>query len=318
MGFTPHLFGQTIEIISVEKVNDYIQTDTGTTSPRPLVPSNQSYPFTFRIDVEGTGLGSLDAPTFTTPAAGSYDDTTDPNLGVLIYDAGDGEWGRTFTFGAKYTATGGAPGGSGIWGAGPGGTGTGGMDGWFNNGAYTVTVNGETVNLQLGGDGNVDVYPNTPIATLSAGTWAGGGLNRLYLNPNEALTINTGTFTNFGTAGYVSGINLFIGQNGTDVVDMLSLSSNLLNDAGWINTDSLEHTFGAGSLVAGTEYYVEIEFFNLTTVQNISELDGALALAIFSSRTQFSISVVPEPSTYAVICGALALAGVVVVRRRKV
>lgn len=318
MGMSARLSGQTFEFISVDKTNDYIQTGPGTTNPRPFDPPNQSFPFTFRIDVEGSGLGALPAPTFTTPAAGSYDDTTDPNKNTMLYDSGDGEWGRTLPFGLKYTATGGAPGGSGAWGAGTGGTGTGGMDGWFNNGSYTITVDGVTVNLQLGGAGNVDAYPNTPIATLSAGTWSGGGLPQLNVNPNEALTINTGTFSNFGTAGYVSGIGLYIGNNGNDIVDMLSLSTNVLGEPGVFSTDSLAHTFNAGSLVAGTTYYVEIEYFNTTEVKNVAELDGALAIATFTARTQFAIHAVPEPATYAAILGALVLVCVVAVRRRRV
>lgn len=309
MGSAAHLSSQSIEFISVEKLSDYIQTGTGTVTPRPFNPMQGSFPFSFRIDVEGDDLDLLDAPTFTAPAGSSYNLPDPPadgvNHGTLIFNS-DGEWGRTFAFGIKGPTVSGYPSGTGPHPSG--------LDGVFANGEYTVTVGGEELTFQLGGDGNVDVYPNTPIAEVG-GTWAGDGSNRLYVNINEAFTINSGTFANFGTAGYVSGINIFIGSNGNDVLEMLSLSSDLLGEG--IGDDFLEYTFDPVSLVSGTEYFVEIEYFNLLSVQNVAELDGALAFAMFVSRTQFSIQAVPEPSTYAAIVGALVLGGVMFVRRRR-
>ncbi len=66
-------------------------------------------------------------------------------------------------------------------------------------------------------------------------------------------------------------------------------------------------------LTAGN-YTVEIEF-NAVNELNIGDFP-APAVALFTSRTQFSLQVIPEPSTYAAIFGAVALAGVMLHRRR--
>jgi len=302
-----HLSAQTVELIAVEKISNFVQNKDGVFQ-RPFDQPNQSFPYQFRIDVEGAGLGSLATPTFAIPG-GSYTAATGDPLGQYQLVLDGGEWGRLFNFGVKSSLTGGPP----------GGTGAGGLDGLFHNGLYTVTVDGEPVSLQLGGGGEVDVYPDASNPTVSAGTWDAGGISRLYHNVNNPLTINTGTFANFGTGVVVSGLSLFISREGSDVVDKFSLSSDLLGLglSGGNYADFLEHTFAANTMVSGSEYYVSIEFFNLTDAYQVAGLDGALAIGLFTSRTEFTISVVPEPSTYAAIAGALALVGVMLVRRRR-
>ena len=312
VGLAAHLSAK-IEFISVEKLADHVQTDTGTVTlktfiaPLAMGQPPVSVPYQFRVHVEGTDLGALATPTFAAPAGSSYLNGTDPILGQMVYNASGDEWGRTFYYGSKYSATGGPPGG-----AGPGG-----IDGLFNNGAYTLTVDSTAVNLNLGAAANADIYPNVPVATLSAGTWAGGGVNTLYLNTDQALTISTSTFTDFYTNGYLSHIGLFICNNGSDFVELESFSDNTLFP-GELTTDSLSTTLNAFSLTGGQSYLVEIEFN--VVVDTSDELSGVLGVALFTSRTQFyiqAVSAVPEPATYAAILGAVALVGVMVTRRRR-
>ncbi|MCW5549673.1 MAG: PEP-CTERM sorting domain-containing protein [Opitutaceae bacterium] len=310
MGAAAHLSAQTVEFISVEKISNYIRNKDGVFL-RVFDAPTQSFPYQFRIDVEGS---DIPLATFLAPAGSSYELADPPadggNHGLLF--AGDDGWSRTFSFGSKGPTLSGYPGGTGPHPAG--------LDGVFHNGEYVVSALGEDVTLQLGGDADADAYPGAPNPTVSAGTWDAGGIIKLYHNVNNPLTINTGTFANFGTDVVVSGLNLFVDHNGSELINLFSLSSDLLG-LGLSNgtfTDFLEYTFAANTMVSGTDYYVSIEFFNLTDAQQVAGLDGALAVAMFTTRTQFIISAVPEPSTYAAIAGALALVGVMVVRRRRI
>lgn len=284
-----------VEFINVEKIADYNQTDSNTVTLKPVIPPPEigqpplSVPYQFKIEVEGE---SLPQPTFTFPAGSSYNGPT-----VLLGD--ESGWSRTVYFSQKYSATGG-----------PGGT-PGGLDGIFNNGAYSVTVGETTANVNLGGAANADVYPNAPMASLTAGTWVGGGTPTLLLDASQALTITTNSFSNFYDNGYLNHIDLTISGGVVDIA--LESFSNNTFFPGAATDDFLSFEFDSFSFTSGQSYFVEIAF---NTIVDFSEHEGAFHAALFTSRTQFQIQAIPEPSTYAAILGALALAGVVVARRR--
>ncbi len=74
----------------------------------------------------------------------------------------------------------------------------------------------------------------------------------------------------------------------------------------------------ASEFVSGTTYQVEVEFDNILDGPNAlsGQLTGGQAVAIYATRTQFNLLVIPEPSSYAALAGAGALALAVWHRRR--
>jgi len=298
-----------VDFIIVEKMNDNIQTNTGTVTLRPFIPNDPntlpplSSPYRLQFHVEGeTNLSTLTPMSFTVPSGSSFiaNPSADYNL---YYNSESNNWGRTFQFQNKYSPTGGPP----------SGTGPGGLDGVFNNGAFSINVGGTTVNVNLGGVANADVYPSTPVASVSAGTWAVTN-PILYLDVNEALTITTSTFANYTTNGYLNHIGLYIFmKDGDELAELESFSDNT-NFPGKSTDDFLSYTINSGTLISGKTYVVEMEF-NTATSQS-SEYSGAFGAALFTSRTHFAIQAVPEPSTYAAIIGLVSLAGAAAMRRR--
>lgn len=173
------------------------------------------------------------------------------------------------------------------------------LDSTYPNGNWTLEAGGNTWGpLSLTGD----LYPNAPIATFSAGTWTGGVL---YLTAAEAaagFTVTTNTFTTNYSSGY-SFAGVFLDNLSADNAPTFTASSVMLNVPG-------------GALGAGT-HYLSMDFNRLTAVDNA--VSGYVAVVGYNANTNLTIQVeaIPEPSTYAAIIGVLALAGVVIRRRRK-
>ena len=113
------------------------------------------------------------------------------------------------------------------------------MDSLFANGTYTFVVQGTTIPLDLTGN----AYPNTPLATLTGGVWSNG---QYFINPSNALTIVTSTFTNYGSNvnGYIS-----INVNGAGV----ALSVHSLSPQG----NPLTYTIPANTLPGGQANQVQ-------------------------------------------------------------
>ncbi len=173
------------------------------------------------------------------------------------------------------------------------------LDAAYGNGNYGLTAYSQTVSpISLTGD----LYPSAPLASLSGGgTIAGGILN---WDPSQSLTITiSGTVDHMG-----------IDVNGTNF-------SGGVDDFG-VTTESF--TIGAGSMLAGNSYNVELDFDKIVggSLSKVGSgtLNGANFAGVYSADTFFTInavSAVPEPSTYAAIFGAVALAGVMLRRRRQ-
>jgi len=172
------------------------------------------------------------------------------------------------------------------------------LDAAYGNGNYSLTAYGQTVSpIAVTGD----LYPSAPLATnLSGGTIVGGILT---WDVSQALTI-----TIAGTADHM-GMNI----DGTNY----NASPEVFGQS------SLTFTVPAASMMAGNSYSVELDFDKIVggTLGNFGGT-GAMATAqyagVYTAATFFTISAVspvPEPSTYAAIFGAVALAGVMVGRR---
>lgn len=174
------------------------------------------------------------------------------------------------------------------------------MNSAYGLGNYSLTALGQTVSpISLTGG----TYPAAPLATnLSGGTIVGGILS---WNVASALTITiTGTADHMGV--WVGGLNY---DGGTES----------------FGTGSRSHTFTvpALSMTAGNNYTVELSFDDIVGGTNVFPYAGTGGMSaanyagVYSAFTKFTIQAVPEPSTYAAIFGALALAGAMIHRRRR-
>ncbi len=156
-----------------------------------------------------------------------------------------------------------------------------------------------------------DLYPNAPKATISTNsglgfTWSGGVL---FVDPSQftTLTVQTNAFaTNFSASANHIAINGESFQSEVGVESFNSATDNL-------SVDIASATFLGGS----SSKNIEIEFNNLINFFPDTPSTGITAVSAFTSITSFNIQVIPEPSTYAAILGALALAGVAIHRRRR-
>jgi len=278
-----------LQFVFVEKQIQFTQNS-------PSAPATAAgNPYEFRFAINGQGSNSLSAFTpvrIVTTAA------TSGVLGPIdasAYSASNDEWElpTSLTYATK-----------------------GALDAAFANGVYGLNINGATANVTLGGGSGpyTDGYPGAaPMVTgLSAGDF--DGLNRLKIN----LGLSTYTFNLNGLPGYSSGGHVGIFINGVQVggnnVQGESIKLGAMNDP---ELTFLTFNPSASTMVAGNTYTLEMEY-NLapnatTNLFGANEMD----LGLFTYRTQMTLIAVPEPSAYAAILGALALAGVVIRRRRQ-
>lgn len=174
----------------------------------------------------------------------------------------------------------------------------------FGDTGYTMTLDSYTTpSLDL----DSTKYPNVLQWSLSSGSanWVDG---KLYVDPSQTLVLTSITFsTNFMANATRVGWEIFGNGYSDDNDDRVGNSATI--------------TITAGSLVSGSSYelYGEFNRFTDTTSLNstgVTGLDGANYAALMGSGTTVQVYAVPEPSTYALFAGFVALMGVVYFRRR--
>ncbi len=280
---------QTISIVILDRSANYIQTTAGSSSLA------SSTPYSAEVFMNGANLNLISSFSFKKPG-----DATTVYSGVQ-----DGsEWqapasGNMFsTMSALNTA--------------------------FGAGGYTIsisrTVGGpyadSTLTMtNLVGTTN-DGLPNTPfvIATQNSNpvTWSGG---KMLVDPTLALTITTTTFsTNYTNGQGRVGVGVFGSIPDQEASNETSPGSFIFSG------NSAQLVIAANTFAAGQFYSGDMEFNNL--IGSLVDLSGtyggsAKGITIYSAFTSFQIQAIPEPSTYAAIFGALALAGVMIHRRRR-
>ena len=122
------------------------------------------------------------------------------------------------------------------------------LDASYPNGTYAVAVNGTSYSFSLTGD----AYPNAPVVTLSGGEWVGG---TYFIDPAQPLSVTTNAFTGFGSGADAS-VHVFLGPG--EVTPNLFDYGALRSSSPTANSASL--TIPAGTMRAGTEYYLAANF----------------------------------------------------------
>lgn len=271
-------FGQT-NVVGILKIEERTTTDGSTTTP------SAGFQYSFEAFIQRTGHNGSETVSSTVPGSstGSINFT---------FQVGDGwEYSQSFSGGAAAAKAA--------------------MDTAFENGDYTISADPGSVTLTLGVTLS-DAYPGTPLFTATNGTftpfWSG---NKLMVDPSQTLTLTSSTFT--VGQGFVSGNSLVsVGvEGGTNDIDIYTNTfSDMTQNSTFVNVTS-------GNLLPGETYNGSVEFIKWTEIDAGASISGVTALAGFSVITSFQIQAIPEPSTYAAIFGTLALAGVVIRRRRK-
>ena len=175
-----------------------------------------------------------------------------------------------------------------------------GFDNAMGNGDYAFTVDGTAVSMTI----NPENFWNA--SGVTGGAWSS---DKLQLNNMGATVIS---FSDASAGDFVDGtdfIRLVLRQQSVGASFVFE-SSTLVNS----------FTVGAGNLVDGATYDMELRFFNVTD-RDTASIAGAVGLSGFVTQTFSQVlvanSAVPEPSTYAVIAGSLVL-GLTIWRRRRV
>lgn len=270
------------EFIGVDAQHVYVQTGNNTAVPATY-SAGVTGPYAFVVSVEGDNdLSDYDPiPSFTVPGGSTYGGPL-----TLALQTGN-DWRRSNYYSSSPFA------------------------GDFPTGTYTVTANGHTLSMDLTGN----LFPAAPAVNITggSGTWSG---NTLTVNPGTTLTLTTSSFAGFdeSNGALFNHVGLFLAQNGSALAELESFSDSAdpYFASGTGNADFLaisNYTFTSGT------YFVEMEFNAITGID--TSYTNVNSLALYTARTTFNIQVIPEPSAYAVMFGVVAMAGVMLARRRR-
>jgi hypothetical protein len=275
---------QVIQIVVLDRAANYTQTTAGSSS------LNGATPYTTGVFINGSNLNLLTSFSFKKPGDA-----------VTVYSgASNGEEWEAPTSGNAFGSMSD-------------------LNTAFGGGVYTISVSGyadsSLTMTNLVGTTN-DGLPNTPfvIATQNSNpvTWSGG---KMLVDPTLALTITTTTFsTNYTNGQGRIGVGVF-----GDIPDQEATNETTPNSFTFSGS-SVQLVIDANTFTPGQNYSGDMEFNNIIgSLVDLSTPYGGSAkgIVLYSAFTSFQIQAIPEPSTYAAIFGALALAGVMIHRRRR-
>jgi len=289
------LQAQTVTSVVVGKSTEFVQTGASTVIVDPTAPSaTYGGPWGFTATVKGTGLS---APTVDLPNTSGMEsnpaNSSAHNGGVLGDRDHPGEW----QYGASNFNNWGSP--------------TMALrNSLFANGLYTFTIpDVGSVALNL----TVPTTPITgaPVFDVTGGTWTGGVYQ---VSTAQTLTISSQAFAQFNAN--VNGRILFgmWDAEGEDepIVFVERLFSDVADYEDGVD-NVVSFTVDPGQLSAGHSYVFGAAF---SAIVDTDESASFMTAAFFELSTTFTISAVPEPSTYAMLAGIAAL-GLALWRRRQ-
>jgi hypothetical protein len=290
---------QVADLIILEKLGNYQQTSAS-------APTLTNYRFDVAVQsLAGDDLSGITAPTVSLVAGSTMptSDSTTHNGGTLVWN--DGEWRYGFPN---------------AWGVSTAGNAGGltSLNTLFANGVHTVTVQGNTYSLDSDGAANNQAFmvPVVPTLTMSGGSWVGG---KYVIDVSQTLTITTNNWSGFSSAGIGGFMEVGLDGLPEPLDDATRVFSRMAPTmfAGDINESAVSATFtvAANTLTAGQDYEGFATFARFV-YQDTSQA-GVFAAAWWANETSFTISAIPEPSTYAALAGLAAL-GLAIWRRRLV
>lgn len=290
LGVPVQLVAQAVELVLVNRQVNHVQVSAGSAAP------DGATPYEFWIGIQGQ---NLTAPAFTFGFK-------KPGDSVTIYP------GIVVATGTEWRAP--DPPSSARF------AGLGLLDAAFPGGTYSIqtSLGNTTLDLpNLSGNAN-DGFASTPyiIATQDGNpvTWTGG---IMMVDPTRELTLANGPWTvNNGAGG--KRIGLRIGGNALDlgITNENPVGSYLFSGL-TVQMQIPAHTFAAGNIYSGSLEYSRVLGSGPNVDLSATYGAGAIGAPIYTAYTAFAIQAIPEPSTYAAILGVLALAGVMIRRRRK-
>lgn len=281
---------QTVVNMLVSKTAYVTQTDNATISAPSLFEFNATVSGLGQPGDNLSGLSGGDTPEVTSKPGGSGP------IGPLVYNSGFDEWNLGGSFGTSMA-----------------------LNMAYGNGNYDLKVKGVTQTIFLGPtgappplDGNgipLDAPPWFPLASLTPGATISGGV--LTWNVAQPLTITADGNATFGPTL----------SNSIDYRSISIWGPGLERDDRTFGGSSVGLTIDPFSMTAGSTYYIEMTYGNISGGTDLTEIaSGALAGVFYGGgqlqTTTFTISAIPEPSTYAALAGT-AMLGLAFWRRRR-
>ena len=198
---------------------------------------------------------------------------------------------------------------------------------------------GTTIGTTLTGIGAFGMFERTLIITGNTNAWSSLSVDDVSNQIIASTPANSGALTTFeisyGLGG--SSVNFLINQDVVNThLDLTLLTSDAASSFVWTalvtgqsNSNNLTYTQNFGATSSAQTYSISLaDFTNNTTLtaavawQNIRQLTltinpvTAMDVTFTNGFYLNNSSPVPEPSTYGIALGALALAGAVIRRRR--
>lgn len=171
------------------------------------------------------------------------------------------------------------------------------LDAAYPNGIYSMSIGSVSgILLTL----TPDSYPPAP--QFTHGSWDSNG--NLIINASAPYTFSFNTFPGYANGGFAS-FELDDGSRRVFKREIFSATGEPLLTS---------YTLPSNWLVPGTTYTGFMSYNQILTA-NAAAISGATGYAIFSRETNFSVTAVPEPKTYAMMLAGFGLAGFVARRR---